>query len=69
MKAKDKDAKRNLSVAELQEELRSTREKHFRLRFKHKAMPVANPMEIQDLRRHIARLETWLREKQLAGRQ
>ncbi|MBI5200564.1 MAG: 50S ribosomal protein L29 [Elusimicrobia bacterium] len=69
MKAKDKDTKRSASVAELQEELRATREKHFRLRFKHKAMPVANPMEIQHLRRHIARLETWLREKQLTGKQ
>lgn len=69
MKAKDKDAKRNLSVAELQAELRTTREKHFRLRFKHKAMPVADPMEIQHLRRHIARLETWIREKQLTGKQ
>ena len=67
MKTKEKDAKRNLSVAELQAELRVTREKHFKLRFKHKAMPVTNPMEIQDLRRHIARLETWIREKELAG--
>ncbi|MBI4348939.1 MAG: 50S ribosomal protein L29 [Elusimicrobia bacterium] len=69
MKAKEKDAKRNLSVPELQAELRTTREKHFRLRFKHKAMPVANPMEIHHLRKHIARLETWIREKQLTGKQ
>ncbi|MCX5787028.1 MAG: 50S ribosomal protein L29 [Elusimicrobia bacterium] len=65
MKTKEKDAKRNLSVAELQAELAATREKHFKLRFKHRAMPVTNPMEIRELRRHIARLETWIREKQV----
>ena len=65
MKIKEKDAKRNLSVAELQAELATTREKHFKLRFKHRAMPVTNPMEIRELRRHIARLETWIREKQV----
>ena len=69
MKTKEKDAKRNLSVSELQAELRTTREKHFRLRFKHRAMPINNPMEIRDLRKHIARLETWIRQKQLAGKQ
>ena len=68
MKTREKDAKRNLSVAELQAELHATREKHFRMRFKHRAMPVANPMEIRDLRRHIARLETWIRQKRSAGK-
>ena len=63
MKAKEKDAKRNLSIAELQAELRTVRDKHFRLRFRHGSMPVENPMEIRNLRRHIARLETWIREK------
>jgi ribosomal protein L29 len=32
-------------------------------------MPVNNPMEIEGLRRHIARLETWIREKRVAGQQ
>ena len=64
MKTKDKDAKRNLTVAELQSELRTTREKHFKIRFKHRVMPVENPMEIRNLRRHIARLETWIKEKE-----
>ena len=68
MKTKDKDAKRNLSVAELQAELSTTREKHFRLRFKHRAMPVTNPMEIKQLRRQIARLETWIREKRTTAK-
>lgn len=67
MKQKEKDAKRNLSVAELQAELSATRDKHFRMRFKHGAMPVANPLELRSLRRHIARLETWIREKAQKG--
>ena len=66
MKTKEKDAKRSQSVEELQAELRTTRDKHFKLRFKHRSMPVANPMEIRQLRRQIARLETWIREKQTA---
>ncbi|MBI4422686.1 MAG: 50S ribosomal protein L29 [Elusimicrobia bacterium] len=67
MKAREKDAKRVLSVAELRAELQTTREKHFKLRFKHRAMPVGNPMEIRHLRRHMARLETWIRQKETAG--
>lgn len=69
MKQREKDAKRNLSAAELEAELRASREKQFKLSFKHRAMPVTNPMEIRDLRRHIARLETWIREKQAAAKQ
>jgi ribosomal protein L29 len=64
MKTREKDAKRNLSVAELEAELRATREKQFKIAFKHKAMPVTNTAEIKTLRRHIARLQTWIREKQ-----
>lgn len=63
MKSRDKDAKRNLSVDELRAELRSTREKIFRQGFKHKVTPLNNPMELRNLRRHVARLETWIREK------
>ncbi len=67
MKAKEKDAKRNLSVAELQAELRSSREKHFKIRFKHRSVSVQNTAELRNLRRHIARLQTWIREKDLAS--
>jgi len=63
MKAKQREEKRNLSVSELQAELRASREKQFKLRFKHRVTPLANPLELRNLRRHIARLETWIREK------
>lgn len=68
MKTREKDAKRNLSIAELEAELVATREKHFKLSFKHRTMPVANPMEIKDMRRQMARLQTWIREKQLTAK-
>ena len=63
MKAKVREEKRSLSISELQAELRASREKQFKLRFKHRVTPLANPLELRNLRRHIARLETWIREK------
>ena len=63
MKSREKDAKRNHSVQELRAELRAAREKQFRLRFRHRVTPIDNPMEIRTIRRHIARLETWIRQK------
>ena len=66
MKTKDKDTKHNLSVPELRAELHSTQEKLFRLRFKHRVTPLTNPMELRELRRHCARLVTWIREKSTA---
>lgn len=66
MKAKEREEKRNLSVAELGAELRAAREKRFKLRFKHKITPLTNPLELRNLRRHIARLQTWVREKSAA---
>lgn len=63
MKAKQREEKRSLSISELQAELRASREKQFKLRFKHRVTPLTNPLELRNLRRHIARLETWIREK------
>lgn len=66
MKAKEKESKKSLSVAELGSELRLAEEKSFRLRFQNQTMPVKNPLEIRNLRRHIARLKTWINEKKQA---
>ena len=63
MKSKDKESLRNHSAAELRAELTQTREKLFRLQFKHEVAPVKNPLELRNLRRHAARLETWIHEK------
>lgn len=64
MKANDRQAKKSLSAAELAAELRSSQEKSFRLRFKRAVTPVANPVELRTLRRHIARLKTWIHERE-----
>ena len=64
MKSKDKDAKRNLSAAELRAEIKELKEKRFRLGFKHKVTPLTNPLELRIVRRNIARLSTWIREKE-----
>ncbi len=64
MKAKDRDVKKSLGAAELQGELHQTREKLFKLELKHHVTPLANPLELRSLRRHVARLKTWVAEKQ-----
>ena len=64
MKARDRENLRNHSIAELHVELTSAREKLFRLRFKHGTAPAKTPLEMRTLRRHAARLETWIREKE-----
>ena len=66
MKTKDKEALKNLSVVELQTELRQSREKMAGLSFKHATSPLTNPLELRTLRRRIALLETILRQKQAA---
>ena len=64
MKANDKQAKKSLSVKELETELRTAQEKRFKMQFKHQVTPLANPVELRTLRRQIARLKTWINEKQ-----
>ena len=64
MKANDKQLKKALSLAELQTELRQAQEKRFKLQFKHQVTPLTNPVELRTLRRQIARLKTWIHDKQ-----
>ena len=64
MKGRDKEDLRNHSAAELRAELVQSREKLFRLRFKHVTAPVKKPLEMRTLRRHAARLQTWIRAKE-----
>lgn len=67
MKNKDKDAKKNLSATELRAELVQLREKQFKLRFKHRVTPLTNPMELRAVRKDIARVQTWIRQKAPQG--
>jgi len=64
MKTKEKEAKKSLSLAELRTELRTAQEKRFKMQFKHQVSPLNNPVELRTLRRQIARLKTWINEKQ-----
>jgi large subunit ribosomal protein L29 len=68
MKQKEKDKKKNHSAAELQAELNGLLEKQFKLGFKHRVTPLANPLELRTVRRDIARVKGWLREKELGAR-
>jgi large subunit ribosomal protein L29 len=67
MKANDKQAKKNLSAAELKSELRQAQENQFKLEFKHKVSPLSSPIELRTARRHIARLKTWIAQKDSAA--
>ena len=63
MKAKDKENLTNLSIDELQSELRQAREKKMRLLFKHETAPLENPLELRELRRRVARIKTYIGEQ------
>lgn len=65
MKNKEKETKKNLSAQELKAELLRLKEKRFKLRLKHKVTPLTNAMELRSLRRDIARMMTWIRQKEL----
>ena len=67
MKAKEKEVLKTHTAAELGAEVAKLREKLFRLKFKHGVSPLTNPMELRNLRRHAARLETWISQKQENG--
>ena len=63
MKGKDRENLKSLRTEELAAELQRAREKYFRLRFEHRITPLKNPLQIRELRRQVARLQTYLREK------
>ena len=67
MKRKEKDALRTLSIEELQVKLRDLRERQFKVEFQHKAVAAANPLEIRTLRRQAARIQTWIRQRELTA--
>ena len=62
-KGREKEAIETLSVAELEAHLAEVQESHFRLQFRHASNPLKNPMELRLSRRTIARLKTFLHQK------
>lgn len=58
---------REMSEAEISKKLRDTRDAHVNLRMRKQTGQVEHPHEFTQMRREIARLETILKEKKLAG--
>ena len=58
---------RELTGDELVARISQLQEEVFRLRFRSATMELENPMLLRNLRRDIARLNTVLRERELAG--
>ena len=54
------------SVEQLQDELQSMENELQQMRFDHAVKGLSNPMEIRDLRRNVARVNTELRSRELA---
>ena len=57
---------RELTDEEIQERLSELKEEQFRLRFRGATMELENPKLINQIRRDIARMNTILRERELA---
>ncbi|MBI3289189.1 MAG: 50S ribosomal protein L29 [Elusimicrobia bacterium] len=55
-----------MSPAELNNELRLASAKRAKLTFQHNVAALKNPMELRHLRREIARLKTYLSQKEAA---
>lgn len=58
---------REMSEAEIERELRETRDARVNLRMRKQTGQVEHPHEFKEMRRKIARLETILSEKKLAA--
>jgi large subunit ribosomal protein L29 len=62
------DEIREWDVAEITARLKELREEQFKLRFQSSMMQLENPGTLRKVRRDIARLQTILRERELAGK-
>jgi len=60
------DKIRELTGAELQEELLKRKNELFNLRFQHVTGQLENPMRMKDVKHDIARIKTVIRENELA---
>lgn len=58
---------RELTTDEITQRIEQLQEEMFRLRFRSATMELENPMLLRNIRRDIARLNTILRERQMAG--
>jgi len=56
-----------LSTADIIERLEEERKQLLKLKLNHSVSPLENPNKIKDYRRTVARLETELKKRKLAG--
>jgi large subunit ribosomal protein L29 len=63
MKKNQLNELRNMSKEELLTKLEEMKKRLFELKLKHSVFKIKNPLEIRNLRRDIARVNTILREK------
>ena len=64
MKAEDV---RELDNTELEHRLGELKQEQFRLRFRGATMELENPRVLREIRRDIARINTIMREREMAG--
>ena len=57
---------KTLSIAQLNARLKELNAELFNLRFSHATRNLANPMQLRECKKEIARVKTVIREKQLA---
>ncbi|MDD5987826.1 MAG: 50S ribosomal protein L29 [Eubacteriales bacterium] len=60
---------REMTTAELNDELNKMKKDLFNLRFQHVTGQLENPIKMRDTKRDIARVKTIIREKELAKAQ
>ena len=58
---------KNLSVLELNDQLKELKEELFNLRFQHATNQLTNPVRINLVKKDIARVKTAIREKEIAA--
>ncbi|OGS23869.1 MAG: 50S ribosomal protein L29 [Elusimicrobia bacterium RIFOXYB2_FULL_48_7] len=63
MKTKQWNELKNLTLQELTLQLDQKQLKLFRIKVQHKSAPLKNPLEIRELRKDIARLNTLYKQK------
>jgi large subunit ribosomal protein L29 len=60
---------REMTEAELNNELKKMKNELFNLRFQHVTGQLENPIKMRDVKRNIARVKTVIREKELVKEQ
>ncbi|TVR21311.1 MAG: 50S ribosomal protein L29 [Ilumatobacter sp.] len=57
----------DLDLAELLDELRATKQEALNLRFRNATGQLENTAEISRVRRHVARINTYIRQREIAA--